>query len=270
MKFEMNRWTLEKIERINKWYVYHSPLKTHGILVSCGLGAQQYKLLGHLVMVNTNKPDGIVQFGRNTTDLSRENMTYSQVKGSLESLLVAARSRNEGGRINFGPGGSYSIPVTKEEDEGVTILTEGFESPEGLYVQDVSQDALDNLRSAFENRAKGPGGNLKDTSSCDSHRASGRTFRSLLDVMKTASESEPGSLTLFISLNETCQRREYYMLVATLQNILTGVFFRRDTLTAVLPDNRTIKVVTKEQIERMTFDEGKRINVVYDHTVQGN
>lgn len=106
MKFEMNRRTLDH-------------LLVGDFLRGCNsLTERKYTLFDIPVVVNTNKPNGIVQLGRETVDL-----TYTDnISATLESLVHVAKMR-EGGRINFGPSGSYSIPVTKEEDEVFNSMT---------------------------------------------------------------------------------------------------------------------------------------------------
>lgn len=98
MKFEMNKETL--------W-----TLKTDAdtFLTNTGMVERKYSLLGYPVSINTNKPDGIVQLGRDSIDL-----TYTDnIRGLLESLVYAAKRRE---------GGAFSIPVTKEEDEAFNAM----------------------------------------------------------------------------------------------------------------------------------------------------
>lgn len=207
MKFEMNCWTVGLVDK-------------EGLIVNKGLVERQMTLLGYRVNINTNKPDGIVQLGRDSIDL-----TYTDnIRGSLKSLVYAAK-RREGGmigrglrrkeaqRVHFGPGGAFSV--------------RSKETPE---------------------------------------RTSGRTFRALLDVMKTASESPENSLTVFVSMNETCKNIEYRKLVMMLENVIKDVVVRGDIKTITLPGNRRIMVVTKNQSSKIT----EPCHVIYDHTVQGN
>ncbi|UUW39238.1 hypothetical protein [Vibrio phage Artemius] len=131
MKFEMNKetlWTLKTDENT--------------FLTNTGVVERKYSLLGYPVVINTNKPDGIVQLGRDSIDLNYTD----NIRASLESLVYVAKRRelmdsesvppqmmgrglrrSEGGRINFGPDGNYNIPVTKEEDEVVNSMTRDSE-----------------------------------------------------------------------------------------------------------------------------------------------
>lgn len=101
---------------------------------------------------------------------------------------------------------------------------------------------------------------------CSSERASGRTFRALLEVMGVASESPENSLTVFVSMNETCQNREFHLLAGMLQQGVKGMVCDTATRTIILPGNRLIRVTTKKQSSKIT----EPCHVVYDHTVQGN
>lgn len=199
MKFEMNRYTLDKL------------MSLEYVTINIGLVEHKYSFHGTPIVINTNKPDGIVQLGRDSIDL-----TYTDnIRGSLESLVYAAK-RREGGRIHFGPGGAFSV--------------RSKETPE---------------------------------------RASGRTFRALLDVMKTASESPEGSLTLFVVLNDNAVYSSYSLLNAAMGQMLGNVLNDNKAKTLRF-ENRTIQVVSKDNMNftNHSFGKGKRINVVYDHTVQ--
>lgn len=84
MKFEMNCWTVGLVDK-------------EGLIVNKGLVQRQMTLLNHPVVINTNKPDGIVQLGRDSIDL-----TYTDnIRASLESLVYAAK-RRKGGMIGRG------------------------------------------------------------------------------------------------------------------------------------------------------------------------
>lgn len=216
MKFEMNRYTLGMI------------LTEPGLFKSEAIYVRKYSLLDHPVVINTDKPDGIVQLGRDTVDLSYTD----NIRGSLESLLYAAK-RREGG-------------LTPEVLHRVNI--------NGVWGARGSFDKEDYLQ----------------VSRGSSGRASGRTFRALLEVMKTASESPEGSLTLFVVSSDNEVYSSYGRLTHVLGRMLGNVLNDNKAKT-LLFENRTIQVISKNKMELMCFDgheTGKRINVVYDHTIQ--
>lgn len=187
MKFEMNHYTLGMIKRDG--LVCNPP----------SLIERKYSFHDIPIVINTNKPDGIVQLGRNTVDLTHTD----NIRGSLESLIFAAKRR-----------------------EGVKM-------------------ELSSAYGSFE-------------------RASGRTFRALLEVMKTASESPEGSLTVFVSLNETSKNVEYRKLVNMLSYSVQGVDGCFSRKSVMLPGDRRIMIITKNQSSKIT----EPCQVIYDHTVQ--
>ena len=299
MKFEMNRNTLGMIKR-------------DGLVCNpSSLIENKYTFYDIPIVINTNKPDGIVQLGRDSIDL-----TYTDnIRASLESLVYAAK-RREGGLLTGGMLGHEMSQRACETEE--------------LRVADVDQKKLDKLRSAFDARAKGSRGDLEAMSlyhcqavkdwktqniggmytpteedidelirtvveqrvetvpqkppvsfpmvnamygkHCSSERASGRTFRALLDVMKTASESPEGSITLFVVADDSDVYLSYGRLTHVMGRMLGDVLNDNKAKTLTF-ENRTIQVVSKNKMAtNMNFsgcETSKRINVVYDHTVQG-
>lgn len=246
MKFEMNKETL--------W-----TLKTDAntFLTNTGMVERKYSLLGYPVVINTNKPDGIVQLGRDSIDL-----TYTDnIRASLESLVHVAKIR-EGGLLTPQMIGR----IRREAPDTVCIVGPG-------KIGKTMQEEL--MKSICRETPIGYDGEtikLKNSSVYgSSERASGRTFRALLEVMKTASESPEGSLTLFVVADDSDVYSSYGRLTHVMGRMLGNVLNDNKAKTLTF-ENRTIQVVSKNKMDFInhSFGKGKRINVVYDHTVQGN
>lgn len=271
MKFEMNMYTVGLVAK-------------EGLIVNKGLVQRQMTLLNHRVVINTNKPDGIVQLGRDTVDL-----TYTDnIRGSLESLVHAAK-RREGGLLTGGMLGRGLRPKEKfvADVEGSRADLEAMslyhcqpikdwktQNIGGMYTP-TEEDIDELIRTVVEQRVETvpqkppvsfPMVNAMYGKHCSSEHASGRTFRALLDVMKTASESPEGSLTLFVVQSETSKNVECRKLVNMLSYSVQGVDGCFSRKSVMLPGDRRIMIITKNQSSKIT----EPCQVVYDHTVQGN
>lgn len=245
MKFEMNRSTLDKL------------ISVEYITINIGLVEHKYSFRDIPIVINTNKPDGIVQLGRDSIDLTHTD----NIRGSLESLIFAEK-RREGGRVHFGPGGAYSVH-SKE--------------PEELRVTDVDQKKLDELRSAFDAQAKGSRGDLEcmpmycqrdiDAMHEFVKKEVHKGLCSLTEALSTWVNSEESSLTVYVvadSLSCDCKSDILWDTMMSLWGVSTP--YDKTTNTITTAGNRRITVVTKNQSSKIT----EACQVVYDHTVQGN
>ena len=95
-------------------------------------------------------------------------------------------------------------------------------------------------------------------------RATGRTFRSCLEVLKRASESEPNSLTLLVVGHGEHNKRHVYEFIKSMTP-LQGLSLDHQSRSITLPGNRKIQVVN-------VVDKSRDQNAVTvcDHTVLDN
>ena len=103
----------------------------------------------------------------------------------------------------------------------------------------------------------------------DYNRASGRTFRTCLDVLKTASESNNGNVTFLVTRDGNEQRTLWVALL----NLLSGYFddnefsCDRRERQFTLHGHRFIRVITKKQTQNVDMFRGRQSKIIYEHTV---